>query len=86
MKPERLPAVFGRPRFRHERRAAGPLAAHADAEQQAEDRELPDVLREPARAVKTEYSSTLPISARVRPQPVGDHARTPVRRLRRRGA
>ena len=41
--------MLRRPRLRHERRAARPLAAHAEAEQRAEDRELPQGLREAAR-------------------------------------
>ena len=52
---ERLAAMLLRPRFADERGAARPLAAHAEAEQDAEHRELPDVLREARRrTVKTE--------------------------------
>ena len=47
--PERLAAMLGRPRLGHERRAAGPLPAEAEAEQDAEDRKLGHVLRETAR-------------------------------------
>ena len=45
---ERLAAMLLRPRLADQRRAARPLAAHAEAEQHAEDRELPEVLREAA--------------------------------------
>jgi hypothetical protein len=44
--PQRLAPVLRGPRFRHERGAAGPLAAHADAEKEAEHRQLRDVLRD----------------------------------------
>ena len=41
--------MLRRPRLRHERRATRPLAAHAESEQRAEDRELPEGLRQSAR-------------------------------------
>ncbi len=41
--------MLGRPGLGDERSAAGPLAAHAEAKQDAEDGELHEVLRETAR-------------------------------------
>src|SRR6476469_8167729 len=50
--PHRLPAVPIGPGLRHDRGAARPLAAHAEAEQESEHTELPDVLRETTRSGK----------------------------------
>ena len=49
MKRERFATMFGGPRLGHERRAARPLAAHAEAQADAEDDECAKRRREPAR-------------------------------------
>ncbi len=70
---ECLAAMLGGPRLGHQRRAAGPLTAHAQAEQDAEDGELPHRLREAARRgehrVDEDASHQRPRPA----EPVGDH-------------
>ena len=66
--------MLGRPRLGDERRAARPLAAHAEAEEDPEDRELRDGLREAARRREHRVDQDAP-DQRPRPAvPVGDDA------------
>ena len=71
---QRLAAVLRRKRFRDERRAGRPLAAHAEAEQDAEHGELHRRLREAARGGEDRVDQHRGHQRALAPEPVGDDA------------
>ena len=66
--------MLGRPRLRHERRAARPLAAHAEAEADAEDDELRERRREPARRGEDRIEHDAQHQRARAPESIGDPA------------
>ena len=71
---ERLAAMPRRKRFRHQRRAGRPLAAHAEAEADAEDRELQHRLREAAGGGEDRVDQDRAHQRALAAEPIGDHA------------